>query len=142
MEQNFTICSPQELTNVSSALAKLMQETHKRVILLNGNLGTGKTTFVKEFVSSKNVDVEVDSPTFSIVNDYDLGSEIIHHFDLYRTNTIEEIEDFGFWDYIDSSNICFIEWPDKIADLLPQNQVITVDIKLSLNQCREFTFYY
>ena len=57
-------------------------------------------------------------------------------------NTIEEIEDFGFWDYIDSSNICFIEWPDKIADLLPQNQVITVDIKLSLNQCREFTFYY
>ena len=70
MEQNFTICSPQELTNVSSALAKLMQETHKRVILLNGNLGTGKTTFVKEFVSSKNVDVEVDSPTFSIVKRY------------------------------------------------------------------------
>jgi tRNA threonylcarbamoyladenosine biosynthesis protein TsaE len=55
---------------------------------------------------------------------------------------VEEIEDFGFWDYIDSNNICFIEWPDKIADLLPQNQVITVDIKLSLNQCREFTFYY
>jgi tRNA threonylcarbamoyladenosine biosynthesis protein TsaE len=142
VEQKFIICSPQELTKVSSALAKLMQETHKRVILLNGNLGTGKTTFVKEFVSSKNGDVEVDSPTFSIVNDYDLGNEIIHHFDLYRTNTVEEIEDFGFWDYIDSNNICFIEWPDKIADLLPQNQVITVDIKLSLNQCREFTFYY
>jgi len=142
MEQKFTVCSLEELTKVSSALIQLIEETGKHIVLLNGNLGTGKTTLVKNVVSSLNPEIEVDSPTFSIVNDYDLGSQIIHHFDLYRTNSMEEIEDFGFWDYVDSNNICFIEWPDKIADLLPQKQVITINIDLSLEQCREFTFYY
>lgn len=142
MEHKISVCSLPELQKVSSFLSQIQSETGRNIVLLFGNLGSGKTAFVKHFVQSKKEDALVDSPTFSIVNDYDLGNEIIHHFDLYRLDSVEEIEDFGFWDYIDSNNLCFIEWPDKIADLLPQEKVITVHISLTLNQCRDFTISY
>jgi tRNA threonylcarbamoyladenosine biosynthesis protein TsaE len=142
VQQQVTICAKRELEKASSLLNEILRESERNVVLLNGQLGAGKTAFVKHFILNKNENVEADSPTFSIVNDYNVNNEIIHHFDLYRLKSIDEIEDFGFWDYIDSGNLCFIEWPDKIADLLPQNQVITVDIALTLEQCREFTFYY
>ena len=142
MEHKITVCSLQELQKVSSFISDLRESSRRNIVLLFGNLGAGKTALVTHYVQSKMPGFEVDSPTFAIVNDYDLGSEVIHHFDLYRLNSVEEIEDFGFWDYVDGSNLCFIEWPDKIADLLPQEKVITVHISLTLNQCREFTISY
>ena len=112
----------------------------KNIVLLKGDLGAGKTTFVKEFVSymGGNKD-DVDSPTFSLMNSYLVDGNDVYHFDLYRIETPHEVEDIGFMEYMDSGNLCFIEWPDKIAEFLPQNQVIIIDIIVSLDKCREYS---
>jgi tRNA threonylcarbamoyladenosine biosynthesis protein TsaE len=137
MTTRFTICHEDDIEQVVEAL-KSRLSAPKTVVLLKGNLGTGKTTLVKHLVKSLDDSVLVDSPTFSLVNTYDLPTALIHHFDLYRLEEIEEIEDIGFWEYIDSNAWNFIEWPEKIADLLPEEKTITVDITLNLEQCREY----
>ena len=138
MAERFTICAEDELTKVVHAIKNQLDE-NKSIVLLKGNLGTGKTTLVKHFVQSMDDTVAVDSPTFSLVNTYQVSNNTIHHFDLYRLENVEEIEDIGFWDYIDSNAWCFVEWPEKIADLLPSDKTITVDIELNLNQCRDYS---
>ena len=111
----------------------------KNIILLHGNLGVGKTTLVKRYINATGGnDTDVDSPTFSIVNAYDVSKKTIYHFDLYRLNSLEEIEDIGFIEYIDSGYLCFIEWPEKIAAFLPAERVLTVNISLSSQECREY----
>ncbi|NNJ56659.1 MAG: tRNA (adenosine(37)-N6)-threonylcarbamoyltransferase complex ATPase subunit type 1 TsaE [Bacteroidia bacterium] len=142
MPQKFTVCNEEALSSVSNYLKSEIESTGRTIVLLNGNLGAGKTTLVKNYLNENYGVTDVDSPTFSLVNDYKINGKSIHHFDLYRLIDIVEIEDIGFWDYVDSENICFIEWPDKIADILPEDQVIKVDIDLSLNQCREFSIHY
>lgn len=113
----------------------------RNIVLLKGNLGAGKTTLVKQYVRFNGGDEhEVDSPTFSLVNSYKYNGREVHHFDLYRLDSLEEIEDIGFMEYIDSGNLCFIEWPEKIADFLPEDQMITIDIDVSLEQCRRYSF--
>ena len=109
------------------------------MVLLKGDLGTGKTTFVKSYIASIGGDAsQVDSPTFSLVNTYIVNGKTIYHFDLYRLNSVEEIEDIGFMEYIDSGHLCFIEWPEKMADFLPKDQLIEIEIVVSLNGCREY----
>jgi tRNA threonylcarbamoyladenosine biosynthesis protein TsaE len=108
--------------------------------LLKGDLGAGKTTFVKAYINHLGGDKdEVDSPTFSLLNTYSVNNQDIHHFDLYRIQSPQEIEDIGFMEYMDSGNLCFVEWPEKIAEFLPQNQIIIVDIVVSLDKCRNYT---
>ena len=85
-----------------------------RVILLRGELGSGKTTLVKSVLKKMGINDCVTSPTFSIVNEYDFSENIIYHFDLYRIEKIEELDIIGFEDYIYSQNICFIEWPEIV----------------------------
>ena len=85
-----------------------------RVILLRGELGSGKTTLVKSVLKKMGINDCVTSPTFSIVNEYDFSENIIYHFDLYRIEKIEELDRIGFEDYIYSQNICFIEWPEIV----------------------------
>ena len=87
-----------------------------RVILLRGELGSGKTTLVKSVLKKMGINDCVTSPTFSIVNEYDFSENIIYHFDLYRIENIEELEVIGFEDYIYSQNICFIEWPEIVLN--------------------------
>ncbi len=114
----------------------------KNIVLLQGNLGVGKTTLVKRYINATGGnDSDVDSPTFSIVNSYDVAQKTIYHFDLYRLNSIDEIEDIGFMEYIDSGNLCFIEWPEKIATFLPEERVLTVNIALSSQECREYSLH-
>ena len=114
----------------------------KNIVLLQGNLGAGKTTLVKRYINATGGnDSDVDSPTFSIVNAYNVAQKTIYHFDLYRLNTIEEIEDIGFMEYIDSGNLCFIEWPEKIASYLPAERVLIVNIALSSQECREYSLH-
>jgi tRNA threonylcarbamoyladenosine biosynthesis protein TsaE len=137
MTTRFTICHEDDIEQVVEAVKSRLSAT-KTVVLLKGNLGTGKTTLVKHLVKSLDDSVLVDSPTFSLVNTYELPTALIHHFDLYRLEEIEEIEDIGFWEYIDGNAWNFIEWPEKIADLLPEEKTITVDITLNLEQCREY----
>ncbi len=85
---------------------------HINIVLLKGDLGSGKTTLVKSILKKLGVNDEIKSPTFSIVNEYDHPSGPIYHFDLYRIEKIDELDVIGFAEYIDNCNICFIEWPE------------------------------
>jgi tRNA threonylcarbamoyladenosine biosynthesis protein TsaE len=90
-----------------------------------GNLGAGKTTFIKVFCKELNVAQHVQSPTFAIVNEYETGSgDVLYHFDCYRLKNQEEAFDFGIEEYLDSGNLCLIEWPQIIDDLLPKPHVL------------------
>ena len=99
-----------------------------RVILLRGELGSGKTTLVKSVLKKMGVNDCVTSPTFSIVNEYDFSENIIYHFDLYRIEKIEELDIIGFEDYIYSQNICFIEWPEIVLNKIDL-QYLDIEIR-------------
>ncbi len=97
---------------------------NKTIFALYGPMGVGKTTFVKAVASCLRVTDDVTSPTFAIVNEYCTeGGEIVYHFDCYRINTISEALDLGYEEYFFSGNRCFIEWPEKIEELLPADIV-------------------
>ena len=99
-----------------------------KVIFLSGDLGAGKTTFVKKIAKCYGVIDEVSSPTFSLVNEYlcDSGSKI-YHMDLYRIQDDSELLDIGFLEYVDSGNICFIEWPEIASNLIDPDAIININ---------------
>ena len=89
------------------------------IILLSGEVGAGKTTLIKEILRTLKVNDNVNSPTFSIINEYiTRDKKIIYHIDLYRIKTIDELHSIGFFEYLDSKNLCFIEWGDIIEEIL------------------------
>ncbi len=96
----------------------------KKVFLFYGSMGAGKTTFIRAICEELGVKESINSPTFAIINEYksDVG-EPIFHFDFYRINKEEEAFDFGYEDYFYSGNLCFVEWPEKIENLLPEDAV-------------------
>ena len=119
-----------QLTKPAEALISLLKE-HK-IICLEAEMGTGKTTFVSKVVELCNSTDTASSPTFSLVNEYStqkIGT--IYHFDFYRIDSIEEAMDMGVEEYLYSGNPCLIEWPEKIEELLPSD---IYKIKLSLNE--------
>ncbi len=96
-----------------------------------GNMGAGKTTFIKAVCEELGVEDVINSPTFAIVNEYMTGQgDTIYHFDCYRINKIVEALDMGCQDYFDSGNVCFIEWPENIDSLLPDD---TVAVRITVN---------
>lgn len=101
-------------------LANLNGQT---VVALYGEMGAGKTTFVKAICDELQVADNVTSPTFAIVNEYTSGvtGEPIFHFDFYRIKNMEEVYDIGYEEYIDSGYLCLMEWPELIEDLLPED---------------------
>lgn len=111
--------------------------TH-RVFAFYGKMGAGKTTFVKAVCEVLGVDDVITSPTFAIVNEYEASSpspfpatsfpSIIYHFDFYRIKRLEEVYDMGYEDYFYSGALCFIEWPELVEDLLPDDAVrVTIE---------------
>ena len=103
------------------------------VYAFHGEMGVGKTTFISALARALGVDAEeANSPSFAIVNEYrsETTAELIYHFDLYRLETMEEILDIGFEDYLDCGALCLIEWPEKVEDILPND---TVDVTIRLN---------
>jgi tRNA threonylcarbamoyladenosine biosynthesis protein TsaE len=95
-----------------------------KVYAFNGNMGVGKTTFIKAICEELGVGQIVNSPTFSIVNEYETADgKIIYHFDCYRINKIQEALDLGAEEYLYSGNYCFIEWSENIAPILPDSLV-------------------
>lgn len=101
----------------------------KRLVVLKGEMGAGKTTLVKAIAGEMGADEnEVNSPTFSIVNEYETERGLVYHFDFYRIKKQSEAVDFGIFDYFDSGRYCFMEWAELIPDLLPDD-VVTVEIK-------------
>ena len=100
-----------------------------RVFAFYGSMGAGKTTFVKAICEELGVDDVITSPTFAIINEYALDSALlpdiasIYHFDFYRIKKLEEVYDMGYEDYFYSGALCFIEWPELIEELLPEDAV-------------------
>ena len=101
----------------------------RTVFAFYGKMGAGKTTFIKAICEELGVEDVINSPTFAIINEYrsDETGELIYHFDYYRINKLSEAEDIGTEDYFYSGALCFIEWPEKIGELLPED-VVSVTI--------------
>ena len=97
----------------------------KTIFAFYGKMGAGKTTFIKAICEQLGVEDVITSPTFAIVNEYQSATtgEQIFHFDFYRVKKIEEVYDMGYEDYFYSGALCFIEWPELIEDLLPEDTV-------------------
>ena len=101
-----------------------------RVFAFYGKMGAGKTTFIKAICEALGVTDVITSPTFAIVNEYETPSEgPVYHFDFYRIKKLEEVYDMGYEDYFYSGSLCFIEWPELIEELLPEDAV-----KVSIEQ--------
>lgn len=99
------------------------------VFALYGKMGAGKTTFIKAVCECLGVEDVINSPTFAIVNEYRAdGGRLIYHFDFYRIKKLEEVYDMGYEDYFYSGALCFIEWPELVEELLPENTVrVTIE---------------
>lgn len=111
-------------------IARKFLEAHPadRIFAFYGQMGVGKTTFIKALCEEMHVVDYVTSPTFSLVNEYQtIDSKPIYHIDFYRTNNIQEVFDLGYEDYFSSGEYCFIEWPELIESLLPP---ITVKVNI------------
>ena len=105
--------------------AKISKAYSNRVIAFYGDMSAGKTTFIKYLCQELGVDPSlVNSPTYAIVNEYEArGDQLIFHFDFYRIKDENEAFDMGYENYFYSNHYCFIEWPEKIANLLPENRL-------------------
>lgn len=109
------------------------------VFAFYGDMGAGKTTFINALCRVLGVEEDTtNSPSFSIVNEYrsDTTAELIYHFDLYRIENLEEAFDIGIEDYFDSGALCFLEWPERIEDILPYDTV-KVEIKINDDDTRQ-----
>ena len=118
----WSIRSLEELNEVADRF--LAYVGNRKIFALYGPMGVGKTTFVKAVCRCLGVEDDVSSPTFAIVNEYVTSEgESLYHFDFYRVNSIEEAMDFGYEEYFYGGCRCFIEWPEKIDELLPEDIV-------------------
>jgi tRNA threonylcarbamoyladenosine biosynthesis protein TsaE len=119
---NITISS---LESIREAAREFIQHIGEhRVFAFYGEMGAGKTTFIKAICEELGVEDVITSPTFAIVNEYSLADgDCIYHFDFYRIKKLEEVYDMGFEDYFYSGALCFIEWPELIEEVLPEDAV-------------------
>lgn len=123
----FHIATEQDMENLGAELAKLIGKV--RLVTLSGDLGAGKTTLVRGLLHQLGHHGAVKSPTFTLVEPYQLGELNIYHFDLYRLEDPEELEYLNAREYLESGDMCLIEWPEKGAALLPQ-----ADVKVSIHK--------
>lgn len=138
--EHLTIKSINEIEKTAEAFIQLIGD--KTVFAFNGNMGAGKTTFIKAICEKMGVNQTVNSPTFSIVNEYEAADgRIIYHFDCYRINKIQEALDLGAEEYLYSGHLCFIEWSENIAPILPDH-LVQVNISETDNQARNIEIIY
>ena len=132
------ISSLQELDSAAAEFLELAGE--HVVIAFSGEMGAGKTTFIQALCRRLGVQVEINSPTFSLVNEYFTpAGNSIFHFDLYRIETQEELFDMGYEEYFFSGALCFIGWPEKARNLIPDD-ALWVNIVVGENDARLIQF--
>jgi len=118
------------LHQIAEVAARVSGLIHSNIILIYGEMGAGKTTFVKALCRALGVIDEVSSPTFALINEYQttLGQPV-YHFDFYRINDQDEALDIGIDEFFDSGHLCLIEWPERITNLLPaQTETILIEM--------------
>lgn len=128
----------QSLDTIQEAAKAFLEVVNKpAVVSFKAPMGSGKTTFIKAVCRELGVTENITSPTFAIINEY-IGKtdEPIYHFDCYRIKDINEAYDIGFEDYFYSGSYCFVEWPDKIDQILP-NKMVEVEIKVNEKGLRQ-----
>ncbi|WP_396159064.1 tRNA (adenosine(37)-N6)-threonylcarbamoyltransferase complex ATPase subunit type 1 TsaE [Flavobacterium sp.] len=136
MEIIFSIDEIQEVAN------KIIEENPNKVILFHGKMGVGKTTLIKALAKELGVKDATSSPTFSLVNEYQIDrNQYVYHFDVYRLKSETEAMDMGIDEYLYSGNWCFIEWAEKIPNLLPE-KYSEVTILLLPDEKRKVLFSY
>jgi len=127
-------------SEITTAAQKLINYSdNQKIFLFYGDMGAGKTTFIKSLCEQLGIHETVTSPTFSIVNEYRGKEAKIYHFDFYRLKNPNEALDMGYEEYFYSGDYCFIEWPEKISGLLPPHYV-RIDIHVLDNNERLLTF--
>lgn len=116
--------------NLKKIATELLQNIKYPIILFKGGLGAGKTTFIKSIVESIGTQDHVSSPTFSLVNEYETSKGKIYHFDFYRIEDEEEAYDMGAEEYFYSDNYCFIEWPERVENIIPEEyHTVTINVE-------------
>ncbi len=124
MEIVFTI------DQLESVAQQIIAQQPQKVILFHGEMGVGKTTLIKQLCENLGVLEATSSPTFSLVNEYEIANnQLVYHFDFYRLQNEMEALDMGADDYFYSGNWCFIEWAEKIPNLIPEeHSIITIEL--------------
>lgn len=126
------------LNNLSDTADQIISfSDNSRVWLFNGEMGAGKTTLIKAICKQLSVEDNVTSPTFSIINEYRSDTEPLYHFDFFRVKSLEEALQAGVEDYFFSGHYCFIEWPDIISAILP-DQYLNINIKAGAGENRGY----
>ena len=125
------------LNEINNAVVLLSEKLIHPIVCFNGDLGAGKTTFIRQLCLEWGVMDNISSPTFSIINQYKSTSKgSVFHFDFYRMEDAKEAMDIGVEEYLDSGQICLIEWGEKIESLLPQENIHIVEISLAADNKR------
>ncbi|GAA4114681.1 tRNA (adenosine(37)-N6)-threonylcarbamoyltransferase complex ATPase subunit type 1 TsaE [Aquimarina addita] len=128
------------LNDLAKTAKQVIGSLSHNILLFDGDMGVGKTTLIKEICLQLGVQDVITSPTYSLVNEYKGTSKKIYHFDFYRIQEEEEAFDIGFEEYLDSDAWIFIEWPEKIINLLPE-KTIKIEIKLLDNGKRALSMH-
>ena len=122
--KTFTVGNLEEIDKVAEEFIRYISESdlQSNIFAFYGKMGAGKTTFIKAICKALGVQDNVNSPTFTIINEYKSAKGFpIYHFDFYRINRLQEAYDIGTEDYFSGSGLCLIEWPEKIAEILPKD---------------------
>lgn len=141
--KTFTITSLEEIDKVAGDFIQYISESdlQSNIFAFYGKMGAGKTTFIKAICKALGVQDNVNSPTFTIINEYKSAKGFpIYHFDFYRINRLQEAFDIGTEDYFAGNGLCLIEWPEKIAEILPEDHIkVTITTNEDLSRTVEIS---
>lgn len=139
MKNEYITDSISDIRKVATAILKKIKNEEFKIVEFYGSMGAGKTTLIREMCNQMGVEDIVTSPTFAIINEYHIADsdDMCYHFDFYRINKIEEVYDMGYEEYFYSDNLCLIEWPEMVEELLPTEQEGIKRLKISIEQLSE-----